>query len=109
MVINRSTTFAERQGVSMAKMNMSPFHNAAQTVKQFSDAARLAILVLLLEGARNVGEISEALGMTQPATSHHLALMRYGLLDTTRDGKSIIYSIGDPKRVKALMAFVFPD
>lgn len=59
-----------------------------------SDATRLKLLFLLGEGERHVTDMCAALGMGQPALSHHLALMRYsGLVLPRRQGKHNFYGL----------------
>ncbi len=66
-----------------------------QTLKAVSDQIRMDILLLLQRtGEMNVTSLCEALKMTQPAVSHHLALMkRADILKARRDGKSMFYSL----------------
>ncbi|MHC5540065.1 ArsR/SmtB family transcription factor [Singulisphaera rosea] len=63
--------------------------------RQASDPTRLQILIMLSGGDRNVGELCSDLGgMSQPAVSHHLALLRHGgLVETRRVGKFNYYSL----------------
>jgi DNA-binding transcriptional ArsR family regulator len=70
---------------------------ATQAMKLLADPVRLGILHAIHEspdGRLNVGEICTAIDLTQPATSHHLSLMRVsGLLLATRSAKHVYYSI----------------
>jgi DNA-binding transcriptional ArsR family regulator len=70
-------------------------NRAIVLLRQASDTTRLQILVTLSEGDRNVGELCSDLGgMSQPAVSHHLALLRHGgLVETRRAGKFSYYSL----------------
>jgi DNA-binding transcriptional ArsR family regulator len=83
---------------------------AANLLKQVGDATRLQVLLILEQGERNVGELCADLGhMSQPACSHHLALLRHGrLIDPRRNGKNNIYSLTDTGRalVAAVRGFV---
>jgi len=60
-----------------------------------SDETRLRILAVLLEhGERNVTDLGKDLGQSQPAVSHHLALLRVaGLIEPRRAGKNNFYSV----------------
>lgn len=61
-------------------------------VKAMADETRQRILGLLQHGEMNVGELTEALGLTQPTISHHLAIMRRaGLVFSRREGKQVFY------------------
>lgn len=63
-------------------------------LKQVADATRAAIVILLADAPTHVGAICAALAMSQPAVSHHLALLRHGgIVEPTRDGKNNIYSL----------------
>ncbi len=70
-------------------------YRAAQLLKMVSEPSRVAIVLMLSEnGQTNVTAMCEELGQGQPATSHHLALLRHsGVLVPTRDGKHNFYSL----------------
>lgn len=58
---------------------------------------RLTILQALREGARNVGELTEATGCTQANVSKHLAVLAHnGFVHKEARGTSVYYSIADP-------------
>ena len=62
----------------------------------FADPTRLKVIEVLLGGARCVGDLTELLGMSQPAVSHHLRLLRQlRLVKTSRLGKKVVYSLAD--------------
>ncbi|WP_196140028.1 metalloregulator ArsR/SmtB family transcription factor [Aliikangiella sp. G2MR2-5] len=63
--------------------------------KQLADDTRLSCLLLILaEQELCVCELTEALDLSQPKVSRHLAqLKKSGLLDDRRQGKWIFYSI----------------
>ncbi|QDV34511.1 ArsR/SmtB family transcription factor [Tautonia plasticadhaerens] len=73
---------------------------AAELLKQVSDPTRLQVLMLLTEKERNVSELCADLGSTsQPAVSHHLALLRHGrLIEPRRMGKHNYYYLTDGGR-----------
>ncbi|GAA0342788.1 metalloregulator ArsR/SmtB family transcription factor [Actinoallomurus spadix] len=54
------------------------------TFDVLAEPARRRILDLLLERPRLVGELTEALGLTQPGTSKHLRVLREAGLVTAR-------------------------
>jgi len=60
-----------------------------------SDETRLRILTYLMQNNElNVTELCNRLGQTQPAVSHHLALLRVsGLVEPRRSGKNNFYSV----------------
>lgn len=52
----------------------------------------------LSERCCNVGELAEALDLTQPTISHHLKeLRRAGLITTEKDGRSLYCTINDDR------------
>ena len=69
---------------------------AAILLKQVSDSTRLQIITLLSEGERHVGGLCDHFNMSQPAVSHHLALLRHGgIVDRRRQGKNNFYCLTD--------------
>jgi DNA-binding transcriptional ArsR family regulator len=72
----------------------------ADLLKQVSDPTRLQVLMLLNERERNVSELCSDLGtQSQPAVSHHLALLRHGrLIEPRRSGKHNFYGLTDAGR-----------
>ena len=68
--------------------------SCATKLKVLSDSTRLAVMESLMDGARNVGELMEELGIEQSLLSHHLAILRdTGLVEATREGKTMIYQL----------------
>ncbi len=69
---------------------------AADLLKQVSDPTRLQVITLLAEGEHHVGALCEHFNMSQPAVSHHLALLRFGgIVDRRRQGKNNFYTLTD--------------
>ena len=68
----------------------------ANLLKHLSDSTRLQVVSLLSEGERNVGGLCEEFDLSQPALSHHLALLRHGgIVDRRRQGKNTFYCLTD--------------
>jgi len=67
----------------------------AQVFKLMSDETRLKILLYLAQnGELHVSDLCKRLGQSQPAVSHHLALLRVsGLIESRRAGKHNFYSV----------------
>jgi ArsR family transcriptional regulator len=62
--------------------------------KALGDETRQAILQMLLEGERCVGDLTECFSMSQPTISHHLNILKsLGLVTSRKDGKHIYYGI----------------
>lgn len=63
--------------------------------KLLADETRMKVLCYLLgEGELHVTALCDRLDQSQPAVSHHLALLRVaGLIEARRDGKHNYYSV----------------
>jgi len=73
-----------------------------------ADPHRRAIVALLLERPRPVGEIGEACGLSQPGTSKHLRVLRdAGLVRVRQDAQRRVYAL-DPAPIAALDAWLAP-
>jgi ArsR family transcriptional regulator len=79
-----------------------------QVFKLLSDETRLRILLYLArQGELHVTALCDKLGQSQPAVSHHLALLRVaGLIEARRDGKHNFYSVRS-KHFHRLMTEIF--
>ena len=77
-----------------ADQRLKQAQRAAILLKQVSDATRLQVILMLAEGEKHVGAICEQLNMSQPAVSHHLALLRHGgIIAPRRQGKNNFYGL----------------
>jgi DNA-binding transcriptional ArsR family regulator len=86
------TLLAKNETLQRAKT----FQRAANLLKHVSDPTRLQVVTLLSEGERHVGGLCAQFNMSQPAVSHHLALLRHGgIVDRRRQGKNNFYSLTD--------------
>lgn len=75
-----------------------PIRLKAKFFRGFADPTRLAILETLLDGEKNVNEIVDLLGISQPNASAHLACLRdCGLVQSEGRGKFTYYSLYDDK------------
>ncbi|WP_011908929.1 ArsR/SmtB family transcription factor [Cereibacter azotoformans] len=76
---------------------------AAGFLKALSHEGRLMILCHLSNGERSVTELETLLSTRQAAVSQQLARLRQdGLVSARREGKTIWYSIADPKVSRAV-------
>jgi len=74
----------------------------ASLLRTMASAHRLRIIHVLGVGPRDVNEISGDLGLSQAATSQHLAAMRsVGLVEAVRDGRTMRYELCDPEILAA--------
>ena len=79
--------------------------NLADLYKMFGDTSRLKIMMTLLEEEKSVGEIVEAVDMTQSAVSHQLGILRKAkLVRTRREGKQIYYA-PDDEHIETIILF----
>ena len=76
--------------------NAEKFAAAAEAMSLLSDTNRLRIFWLLCHCEECVLNISAISGMSSPAVSHHLRLLKEaGLLSSRREGKEVYYSAAD--------------
>jgi ArsR family transcriptional regulator len=80
----------------------------AELFKLLSDETRLRILYLLQQRRElNVRTLCQILRQSQPAVSHHLALLRVaGLIEMRRDGKHNFYRLL-PQRFEEFLRMIF--
>lgn len=88
--------------IILAKMpGMDDCAQVAEVFKQISDGSRLRILWLLCHCEECVSNIAAAVGMSDPAVSHHLKLLRKsGLIVSRRDGKEVYYKLADTQQAQ---------
>ena len=73
-----------------------------------ADPSRRAMLELLLERPRPVGELVEQLGLSQPGTSKHLKVLREaGLVQVRQDANRRVYAL-DPGPIRELDVWLAP-
>lgn len=79
----------------------------ANILRALANERRLMILCKLAEwGEASVSALSEAAGLSQSATSQHLAKMRdEGLVEFRRDAQTIWYCIAEP-RTELLLGYL---
>lgn len=69
---------------------------------------RRRILDLLVDGDRPVGELVEALNISQPAVSKHLRVLREaGLVDVTRQAQQRVYRV-HPEPLRSVDEWLAP-
>jgi len=72
------------------------FDLAAEMFALLSTPTRLRILYALFEGEKNVGELLQRVGVSQPNMSQHLgALYRAGVLGRRRAGAQVFYRVAN--------------
>ena len=98
----QSTTFQSPR--QQTKQDLA--HSLIDTFKLLADETRLRLIILLLKNQEmNVRSLCDALGQSQPAVSHHLALLRVaGFVDKRREGKHNFYHVCHDKIEDVLTA-----
>lgn len=80
-------------------------HEDDEAFRALASPSRRRVLALVKEEARPVGELADELGVSQPAVSQHLALLRQaGLVTVEARGRQRLYR-ADLGRVAALRSF----
>ena len=73
-----------------------PIVEASRLFAALADPTRLRILRRLVGGEANVAALTALLGVPQPTTSHHLAILLMNrLVVRRRAGKLVFYSLHD--------------
>ncbi len=68
-----------------------------------ADSTRILILYALDEKPYNVTNLGLELDIPQPTTSRHLKILRErGIVQTTREGKNVVYHLMDNRLIQAL-------
>ena len=113
VVLNERTTDVAPKSVAEPAGPLAPLadntaKDLVQLFKLLSDETRLRILFYLMQTDElHVRALCELLGQSQPAVSHHLALLRVsGLIESRRDGKHNFYRIL-PHRFQQFMEMIF--
>ncbi|UCD97830.1 MAG: helix-turn-helix transcriptional regulator [Chloroflexota bacterium] len=69
----------------------------AELFRSFSDTSRVRIIYAILDQELNTTGLSELIGLTPSAVSHHLrGLRQMNIVQGRREGKEVYYSVGDP-------------
>ena len=75
----------------------------ADICSALADPNRILVIYAISEQPRSVNELSEVLGISQPATSRNLKVLRdRGLVYTVRQGATLEYHLTDQRLVEAL-------
>lgn len=78
----------------IAETRTNQARKASVMLKFVSDPTRLQVILSLADAEHHVGALCEQLGQSQPAVSHHLALLRHGgIIIPRRQGKNNFYSL----------------
>lgn len=96
----KSTTPKAKSAAALARdakeagVRLKQARRVSILLKHVSDPTRLQVILTLSEGERHVGALCEQLSQSQPAVSHHLALLRHGgIIVPRRQGKNNFYGL----------------
>jgi DNA-binding transcriptional ArsR family regulator len=75
----------------------------AEVCSALADSTRILLIYSLAEKPRNVGDLAQQLGISQPAASRHLKILRErGMVHAVRQGACVEYHLADHRLVDAL-------
>ena len=78
-------------------------HLHAEICSAMADPRRILLLYAIAETPRNVSDLAKYVGISQPAASRHLKILRdRGLVNAVRQGASVEYHLTDMRLIDAL-------
>lgn len=70
----------------------------AEQFRALAEPSRLALMNLLFDGERTVGELVERSGLSLANASKHLGLLhRAGWVERRKDGQNVVYTLADER------------
>ncbi len=70
--------------------------HVAELFRAFSDTSRVRIMFVLLHGEINVSALSQLVGISESAVSHHMrGLRQMRMVSSRKDGKEVYYRVED--------------
>jgi len=84
------------QPVPDAELLRAHAKKACSLLKTLANEDRLLLLCALGGAQKNVGELEDLTGITQPTLSQQLGVLRHeGIVETEKKGKYVYYSLSD--------------
>lgn len=78
------------------RLDAATARTISTTLHALATPSRLLILATLRDGPATVQNLTHVVGMTQPAVSHQLRILRdRGLVEGSRDGRHVVYRLFD--------------
>jgi len=78
----------------------------SEVFKALSDPTRRHVLTLLREGPRTAGELAAHFAVSKPTMSAHFSVLRAaGLIESVRQGKTLVYGLKLSVLEDALLGF----
>lgn len=75
----------------------------AEMCSALADSSRILILYALAESPLNVNDLAHQVGISQPAASRHLKVLRErGIVRAQRQGANVTYTLEDLRLIQAL-------
>ena len=108
LLFGRAAAQAPQSAAAQAEpaARSAAIEEAANIFKTLGHEGRLLILCHLAQGPKSVGELEGMLDARQSAVSQQLARLRIeGLVTARRDGKTIFYSLKDPRIGELLICY----
>ena len=85
---------------------MAPADQRQPVFRALADPTRRAIIDMLADGDRAIGDIAAEFDMTRPAVAKHLAILKEGgLLKVEKRGRERIHTL-DPAALKTAAAWI---
>jgi len=93
--IKREETSSKTTSAGTTRAFDEAIRDLVQVSRLLGDETRLRIIFYLVQNEElHVTDLCDRLGQSQPAVSHHLALLRVsGLIEARREGKHNFYSV----------------
>lgn len=89
--------------MSISSLKLEISHLQADMCSAFTDPTRILILYVLYEKPCHVTELATRIGIPQPTASRHLKILRdHRLVQTSRSGVTITYSLVDDRLIQSL-------
>lgn len=102
MATKSISTATSVRAADMAKLEANALR-ASALLKAMANPTRLLVLCQIAQGEKSVGELEEAVGLSQSALSQHLAVLRKRHVVTARrDGQTIYYSLTSSEAVSVM-------
>jgi ArsR family transcriptional regulator, virulence genes transcriptional regulator len=99
---NGKAAAASAGAAKMAKLQSSALR-ACNLLKALANPTRLMVLCQIADGEKSVGELEQAVGLSQSGLSQHLAVLRSKKLVTTRRVRQTIFYSLASKEAAAVM------
>lgn len=94
LVVKRKRPTAAEKQAKVQQAELKQAQRSAHLLKSISDPTRLSVVGMLAQGERHVSDLCANLHQSQPAVSHHLALLRHGgIIEPHRQGKNNYYAL----------------